>query len=103
MSMKSIRCFSISRTIWNPQKGGRQGLCAVARGVLGRSEKVGIAKVIIKTRQYLAVVKAEDRRARFRLMHSPRNLPTTGKCMCRRNSSPEKKEIDIGQGAHRIA
>src|SRR6266496_4376506 len=42
-----------------PQKGGDKAY-VLLRDALEDSKKVGIAKVVIKTRQYLAGVKAED-------------------------------------------
>jgi len=100
MSMKSIRFFSISRTIWN-RKRAATGLCAVARA-LGRSEKVGIAKVIIKN----APVSGGCRKRRtacsfIELMHFAEELADNGKLHVPKKLEPRKKEMDIGQGASR--
>ena len=51
-----------------PQKGG-QGAYTLLREVLARTGKVGIAKVVIKTRQHLAAVKANGNSLVLELMH----------------------------------
>ncbi len=51
-----------------PQKGGDKAY-ALLRDALKDSGKVGIAKVVIKTRQYLAGVKPEDGALVLELMH----------------------------------
>ena len=51
-----------------PQKGGG-GAYALLRDVLAKTNKTGIAKVVIKTRQHLAAVKANDKLLVLELMH----------------------------------
>jgi DNA end-binding protein Ku len=51
-----------------PQKGGA-GAYALLREVLARTNKTGIAKVVIRTRQHLAAVKANDKLLVLELMH----------------------------------
>lgn len=51
-----------------PQKGGG-GAYALLREVLAKTGKTGIAKVVIKTRQHLAAVKATDKMLILELMH----------------------------------
>src|SRR3954469_3586280 len=51
-----------------PQKGGDKAY-TLLREALADGEKVGIAKVIIKTRQYLAGVKPQDGALVLELMH----------------------------------
>lgn len=51
-----------------PQKGGA-GAYALLRNVLAKANKTGIAKVIIRTRQHLAAVKANGRLLVLELMH----------------------------------
>src|ERR1700736_2495579 len=51
-----------------PQKGGDKAY-VLLRGALGDGKKVGIAKVVIKTRQYLAGVKALKHVLVLELMH----------------------------------
>ena len=51
-----------------PQKGGDKAY-ALLRDALKNTNKVGVAKVVIKTRQYLAGVKPEDGALVLELMH----------------------------------
>jgi len=51
-----------------PQKGGG-GAYALLREVLAKTGKAGIAKVVIKTRQHLAAVKATEKMLILELMH----------------------------------
>ena len=51
-----------------PQKGGDKAY-ALLRDALKDSKKVGVAKVVIKTREYLAGVKPEDGALVLELMH----------------------------------
>jgi DNA end-binding protein Ku len=51
-----------------PQKGGG-GAYALLRDVLAKTNKTGIAKVVIRTRQHLAAVKANDKLLVLELMH----------------------------------
>jgi DNA end-binding protein Ku len=53
---------------FEPQKGGDKAY-VLLRDTLAKTGKVGIAKVVIKTRQYLAGVKAEDSVLVLELMH----------------------------------
>ena len=72
-----------------PQKGGDKAY-ALLRDALKDSNKVGIAKVVIKTRQYLAGVKPEDGALVLELMHFADEL-----------ADPEKlhvpKKLEIGK------
>ncbi|MEO5959201.1 MAG: Ku protein [Opitutaceae bacterium] len=51
-----------------PQKGGT-GAYALLRSVLAKTNKTGIAKVVIRSRQHLAALKANDRLLVLELMH----------------------------------
>jgi DNA end-binding protein Ku len=51
-----------------PQKGGG-GAYALLREVLAKTGKTGIAKVVIKTRQHLAAVKATEKMLTLEVMH----------------------------------
>jgi DNA end-binding protein Ku len=51
-----------------PQKGGA-GAYALLRDVLEKTQKTGIAKVVIRTRQHLAAVKPYDKLLVVELMH----------------------------------
>ena len=68
-----------------PQKGGDKAY-ALLRDSLKDTNKVGVAKVVIKTRQYLAGVKPEDGALVLELMHFADELADSGKA-----SSPEGK------------
>jgi DNA end-binding protein Ku len=61
-----------------PQKGGDKAY-ALLREALTDEKKVGIAKVVIKTRQYLAGVKALDQTLVLELMHFADELLETSK------------------------
>lgn len=59
-----------------PAKGGA-GAFALLRDVLAKTGKTGIAKVVIRTRQHLAAVKANDKMLVLELMHFAGELVTT--------------------------
>lgn len=79
-----------------PQKGGDKGY-VLLRDALEESKKVGIAKVVIKTRQYLAGVKAEDAVLVLELMHFAEELADTGKLHVPKKLEPRKKEMDMAK------
>jgi DNA end-binding protein Ku len=79
-----------------PQKGGDKAY-VLLRDALEESKKVGIAKVIIKTRQYLAGVKAEDGVLVLELMHFAEELADTGKLHVPKKLEPRKKEMDMAK------
>src|ERR1044071_2652852 len=72
-----------------PQKGGDKAY-ALLRDALKETKKVGVAKVVIKTRQYLAGVKPEDGALVLELMHFADEL-----------ADPEKlhvpKKLEVGK------
>jgi len=72
-----------------PQKGGDKAY-ALLRDALKETDKVGVAKVVIKTRQYLAGVKPEDGALVLELMHFADEL-----------ADPEKlhlpKKLEVGE------
>ncbi|MBV9008729.1 MAG: Ku protein [Verrucomicrobia bacterium] len=77
-----------------PQKGGDKAY-VLLRDTLKKSGKVGIAKVIIKTRQYLAGVKAEDDALVLELMHFAEELADPDKLNVPKKLEPGKREIDM--------
>ena len=79
-----------------PQKGGDKAY-VLLRDALEESKKVGIAKVIIKIRQYLAGVKAEDGVLVLELMHFAEELADTGKLHVPKKLEPRKKEMDMAK------
>ena len=78
-----------------PQRGGDKAY-ALLRDVLKDSNKVGIAKVVIKTRQYLAGVKPENGALVLELMHFADELADTAKLHV-------PKKIEVGKRAMNMA
>ena len=79
-----------------PQKGGDKAY-VLLRDALKKSKKVGIAKVVIKTRQYLAGVKAEDGVLVLELMHFAEELADAEKLKVPKKMTPGKREMDMAQ------
>src|SRR5436189_966513 len=79
-----------------PQKGGDKAY-ALLRDSLKESNKVGIAKVVIKTRQYLAGVKPEDGVLILELMHFAEELAEAGKLHVPKKLEAGKREMDMAK------
>ena len=79
-----------------PQKGGDKAY-ALLRDALEKSEKVGIAKVVIKTRQYLAGVKPEDGALVLELMHFADELADTEKLHVPKKVEVGKREMNMAK------
>src|SRR5205814_1576739 len=79
-----------------PQKGGDKAY-ALLRDALKESKKVGIAKVVIKTRQYLAGVKAEDGVLVLELMHFAEELADSDQLHVPKKIEPAKREINMAK------
>jgi len=79
-----------------PQKGGDKAY-VLLRDALAESKKVGIAKVVIKTRQYLAGVKAEDGVLVLELMHFAEELADSDKLHVPKKIEPGKREINMAK------
>ncbi len=94
--MTSIRCIFTSRYYLEPQKGGDKAF-ALLRDSLKESKKVGIAKVVIKTRQYLAGVKPEDGSLVLELMHFANELADTSKLHVPKKVEVGKKEMNMAK------
>src|ERR1700751_1713671 len=77
-----------------PQKGGDKAY-ALLRDSLEQKKKVGIAKVVIKTRQYLAGVKPEDGALVLELMHFANELADTGKLDIPKKVEVGKREMNM--------
>jgi len=77
-----------------PQKGGDKAY-ALLRDSLQESKKVGIAKVVIKTRQYLAGVKPEDGALVLELMHFAEELADPEKLHVPKKVEVGKREMDM--------
>jgi DNA end-binding protein Ku len=79
-----------------PQKGGDKAY-ALLRDALKNSKKVGIAKVVIKTRQYLAGVKPEDGALVLELMHFADELADTEKLHLPKKVEVGKREMTMAK------
>jgi DNA end-binding protein Ku len=79
-----------------PQKGGDKAY-ALLRDALKDSNKVGIAKVVIKTRQYLAGVKPEDGALVLELMHFAEELADPSKLHVPKKVEVGKREINMAK------
>jgi len=79
-----------------PQKGGDKAY-ALLRDALKDSGKVGIAKVIIKTRQYLAGVKPEDGALVLELMHFADELADPNKLHVPKKTEVGKREMNMAK------
>src|SRR5260370_21671224 len=79
-----------------PQKGGDKAY-ALLRDALKDSKKVGIAKVVIKTRQYLAGVKPEDGALVLELMHFADELADTERLHVPKKAEVGKREMNMAK------
>jgi DNA end-binding protein Ku len=79
-----------------PQKGGDKAY-TLLREALADGKKVGIAKVIIKTRQYLAGVKALKDALVLELMHFAEELADAGKLNVPKKTTVGKREKDMAE------
>ena len=79
-----------------PQKGGDKAY-ALLRDALKETNKVGVAKVIIKTRQYLAGVKPEDGALVLELMHFADELADPEKLHVPRKLEVGKREMNMAK------
>ena len=79
-----------------PQKGGDKAY-ALLRDALKDSGKVGIAKVVIKTREYLAGVKPEDGVLVLELMHFADELADPGKLHLPKKAEVGKREMNMAK------
>jgi DNA end-binding protein Ku len=79
-----------------PQKGGDKAY-VLLRDALKDSGKVGIAKVVIKTREYLAGVKPEDSVLALELMHFADELADPGKLHIPKKIEVGKREMNMAK------
>ena len=79
-----------------PQKGGDKAY-VLLRDALKDSGKVGIAKVVIKTREYLAGVKPEDGVLVLELMHFADELADPGKLHIPKKTEVGKREMNMAK------
>jgi DNA end-binding protein Ku len=79
-----------------PQKGGDKAY-ALLRDALKDTNKVGVAKVVIKTRQYLAGVKPEDGALVLELMHFADELADAEKLHVPKKMEVGKREMSMAK------
>jgi DNA end-binding protein Ku len=79
-----------------PQKGGDKAY-VLLRDSLQESKKVGIAKVVIKTRQYLAGVKPIDGALVLELMHFADEIIDTSKLHLPKKMEIGKREMNMAK------
>src|SRR2546425_11468030 len=79
-----------------PQKGGDKAY-TLLRDALKDSDKVGIAKVVIKTRQYLAGVKPENGALVLELMHFADELADPEKLHVPKKTEVGKREMTMAK------
>jgi DNA end-binding protein Ku len=79
-----------------PQKGGDKAY-VLLRDALESSKKVGVAKVVIKTRQYLAGVKPEDDVLILELMHFAEELADPARLHVPKKLEPGKREMEMAK------
>jgi DNA end-binding protein Ku len=79
-----------------PQKGGDKAY-VLLREALKDSDKVGISKVVIKTREYLAGVKAEDSVLVLELMHFIDELADASKLHIPKKLEVGKREREMAK------
>src|SRR5437879_2006107 len=79
-----------------PRKGGDKAY-ALLRDALKDTNKVGIAKVVIKTRQYLAGVKPENGALVLEMMHFADELADPEKLRVPKKTEVGKREINMAK------
>ena len=78
------------------QKGGDKAYSLLRQG-LADSDKVAIAKVVIKTRQHLAAVKPQERGLMLELMRFPEELLDLAEFKAPATTTPGKAEINMAK------
>jgi len=79
-----------------PLKGGDKAY-ALLRDTLNETGKVGVAKVVIKTKQYLAAVKPQEDFLVLQLLHFSDELASPEKLNIPREQQVSKKEIETAK------
>ncbi|PYI80092.1 MAG: Ku protein, partial [Verrucomicrobia bacterium] len=79
-----------------PAKGGAKAY-VLLRDALRKTGKVGIAKVVIKTRQYLAAVKPNSKALLLELMHFADELVQTDSLKLPATAEVSKGELEMGE------
>ncbi|HTV63732.1 MAG TPA: Ku protein [Verrucomicrobiae bacterium] len=76
------------------EKGGDKAY-ALLRGALAASGKIGIAKVVIKLREHLAAIKAQQNSLMLELMHFPDELMDVSEFKAPQAKSASKAEMNM--------
>jgi len=79
-----------------PQKNGEKAY-ALLRETLKRTGKVGIAKVVIKTRQHLAAIKPEQNALVLELMHFAEELVSPSELKLPGNLNTRTRELEMAE------
>ncbi len=79
-----------------PGKGGEKAYFLL-RDALEASGKIGIAKVVIRTREYLAAVKPHERGLMLELMHFANELVKPSELKVLEGRTPTKKELEMAE------
>ncbi|MGI8604514.1 MAG: Ku protein [Verrucomicrobiales bacterium] len=79
-----------------PQKGGDRAY-VLLREALNETGKIGIAKVVIKTREHLAAVKPQERGLMLELMHFATELIDVDEFKLPATKEVGKKELDMAK------
>jgi DNA end-binding protein Ku len=79
-----------------PQRGG-SGAYTLLRDVLARTNKAGIAKVVIRTRQHLAAVKANGNLLVLELLHFADELVNPATLAVPAKKAPGKREVEMAE------
>ncbi|HWB05653.1 MAG TPA: Ku protein [Verrucomicrobiales bacterium] len=77
-----------------PQKGADHAY-VLLRDALNAAKKIGISRVVIKTRQHLAAVKPQEGGLMLELMHFAEDLVDVGEFRAPKAIHPGKKELDM--------
>src|SRR5207237_4696023 len=77
-----------------PQKGGERAY-ALMRDALAQSKKVGIAKVVLKSREHLAAVKSVGDMMTLQTMRFAHEIVGTGELNLPKKADISKKEMDL--------
>jgi DNA end-binding protein Ku len=77
-----------------PQKGGERAY-ALMRDALGQSKKVGIAKVVLKSREHLAAVKTVGEMMTLQTMRFAHEIVDAGELNLPKKAEVSKKEMDL--------
>ena len=77
-----------------PQKGGEHAY-ALMRDALAHSKRVGIAKVVLKTREHLAAVKSIGNMMTLQTMRFSHEIVDTGELNLPQKAEISKKEMDL--------